>query len=1380
MVVRPPCLPSEDDEDLVRQEALLMIHAGPITCLLLTLTALAGDPPRQEVTLNGSWEHQLVGDLANAPDATAWQRCTVPGYFNGTNYQRVWLRRSFTVPPEMHGQRIEIHFGGVKYNSRVLVNGREVGGCFGGYQPFDIDVTDAVRLDGPNELLVGCHDWTGVFSPGKVDFSRDAGRGQARSVPRDKILSPVGGLYGQYGIWDDVILRSHPAVHIKDLFIKPSVRRGELVVEYTLANESATAAVVQLRATVEDQGSDVLELPSTRVEIPAGESASVTLRQPWPDAPLWSHTDPHLLHLRSALSSGDELRTRFGFREFWVEGHDFYLNGVKIHLLATSWWPPRGQMSRDEIGRQWEAIKRCGCVAFRTHTQPWPSLHYEVADEVGLLMIVEGAVWNDDDTYRINDPVFWNHYADHLRAMIDRDKNRPSVVMWSLENEFFGGRLNDASPAKADLVRIGRLVKQWDPTRPMFYESDGDPGGVADAIGIHYPHEYPDFTCWPNEAWWLAEPQKIDHMFQEGRKEFLWKKDKPLYIGEFLWLPSRDPSWHTVFFGDEAYLDYKRYRDLGKAESWRMQILGYRHFGVAGISPWTVIEGGPLEPANPLYEAHQYAYQPIAAYCHDYDSRFYAGQRIARRIEVFNDILEPSALELRWELTCGGELVDQGQHPLALDPAGQEMLEVVLNMPKVQSRTAVDWRLSLRRNGRPVFDDTHRYWVFPPIDLPKVPVSLGLYDPPGATARRFKAAGLRTTAVTALSDIDANLDVLVVGSDSLAARENDHPVIGRTMPERRALLDFASRGGRVLVLRQEAYPQGMFDLSLTTRRSTMTFPTHPGHPALAGVEPADLKFWRGDHLVATHDPARPVSGGALAIVVSGSATGIDNAPLVEQPVGRGCIVYCQMNLIEKMDSEPAAARILANLIEYLARYSSTVRRTAVLGGTDEYHAYLNSLGLQYDVLTDSAMPDLSACQLLVCRGGEIDASTALRFVEQGGTLVIHRASPAAFEALCRGLALDITLQPYTGPIIRAEGSEPLLKAITREDLYWLGPHVGIDWAETPRADEMVDGIFAKSLDGKDVRTLEIEDWKLEGQIVERRSPGVVFATTGSASTVVDFPATGDYVIGLVARGTPAKGEYPLARVSIDQKPLGLVAVADGQWHTVTTFGRVEQGRHEVSVAFINDGSNPPAEDRNLNVDKILIASDQESGTAVRFLASPPAIGVARRGKGMIVLDQVRWDTEPQNTRKAARYAGALLAALGGNFTPRLGVAIECEQMTPQPEMPFFRNLGAHVSLACNGYVKAAVEVAATGRYTMEVTASGTKAAGVYPLVEVRIDGKLLGQVQLISGNWRPYSLPIELAAGTHELSLALVNDLNQDGEDRNLMLDKVIFYQESP
>ncbi|NLX95909.1 MAG: hypothetical protein GXY83_07020 [Rhodopirellula sp.] len=1347
--------------------------------LLLLAPSATAAPQRVEVDLSGTWEFQLVQTLETPPDAEAWKPCRVPGHLRGHDYGRAWFRRSFAVPAEIAGKRVKLRFGGIKYHSRVLVNGKHVGGCFGGYQPFEVDITGAIRDDGPNELLVGCHDWTGLFSGDKIDFTAGKDWERIRSAPTDRILAPIGGLFDLYGIWDDVTLLAHPAVYVQDVFIQPSVRRGELVVGYAIANESGEAVDAQLQSTVEDEGRDTLRLPSASVRVEAGETASVTVRQAWSEAPHWSPADPHLLHLCSELSTGDRLRTRFGFREFWVEGHRFFLNGRPINLLATSWWPPHSPMTREEIRDRWQAARRCGCIAFRTHTQPWRSVHYDVADELGLLMIVEGAVWNDDYVYCINDPQFWNQYASHLKAMVDRDKNRPSVVMWSLENEFYGGRLNDDSPAKADLVRMGRLVKQCDPTRPILYESDGDPGGVADVIGIHYPHEYPDHTCWPNDTYWLSGPQKIGHMFHDGGDEFLWKKEKPLYIGEFLWIPSSDPSWHTVFFGDEAYRNYREYRDLAKARSWKMQILGYRHFEVGGISPWTVIEGGSLDESNPLYRAHQYAYQPIAAYAHDYDGRFYSGEEIGRRLEVFNDIQESSKLELRWMLRRQQEIVDEGKQLLELAPAAHCMLDVRLHLPDVSERTPLIWEVVLLRDGKQVFTDQHPLAVFPPMRLAAMACEVGLFDPKGGTRELFQSQGLTTVAVSSLARLPQNIDLLVVGAGAFAAAPDEPPVIGRISPERKAIVEFVARGGRVLVLEQVVYPEGLFDVESTGHASTMTFPAASDHPALRGVLPEDLKFWRGDHYVTQAEPPRPVAGSSAAIIVSGSRAGIDHAPLLEQSIGRGAIVYCQLKLVEKFRTEPAAARILANLLDDLSRRRPFGGPTAVVGGSDEYRQYLRSLGLRFDDLGGRWPQELTDHRLAVVRGdiAEGDIAAARDFVQQGGNLLIHRPSPQGIAMLSHSFGLDLAHQPYAGPVTRVEQCHPRFGWIAREDLYWLGEHVGIGWAETPRADGMADGSLGVTLEGKQVQTHEVEQWKLEGSIVEARAPGVTFATSGSASAELELPESARYVFGIVARGTPADGVWPRCRVSVDGETLGIVGVASDAWQTATCFGQIEKGRHAISIEFINDGGNSQRhEDRNLFVDKLLIARDDAADTA--FLTNPPAVTAIPRGKGVLVLDLLRWDTEDRNARKAARYAGALLTSLGGNFSARHGVAIECETMTPQPDMPHFQNRGNAVSLACNGCIERPVRVEANGGYTVEILASGSSVEGVYPLVELRIDGEPVGQIQLKSGGWRTYPLKTNLTAGEHRLSLAFVNDLQRQGEDRNVLLDKATFYPE--
>jgi hypothetical protein len=588
-------------------------------------------------------------------------------------------------------------------------------------------------------------------------------------------------------------------------------------------------------------------------------------------------------------------------------------------------------------------------------------------------------------------------------------------------------------------------------------------------------------------------------------------------------------------------------------------------------------------------------------------------------------------------------------------------------------------------------------------------------------------------------------------------------------------VDFTARGGRLLVLRQEAYPESLFDVSLTGQRSTMIFAQAKHHPALDGIEADDLKFWRGDNLVALAEAARPVAG-SLPIVVSGSAAGIDTTPLLERPMGRGCMVFCQMLLTEKYFEEPAAARLFGNLLKWLDGYRAATGRTMVIG-PPEYKALLSSWGVRCDGLK-SAEAALAGTlpRVLICRSELPDALRMREFVEKGGSLWLHRLTPDKFAAAASALGVPLEARSYKGPVSRAEGDSPLFDCVTREDLYWLGPHRGIDWAETPRAASMADGVFSQSLAGKSATTHEIDQWTLEGGIVERRKPGVVFATVGSARKKIEFPVSGDYLIGVHSRGTPTAGIFPLVRVAVEGKPVGTLS-SGSEWQTTTVTARIEKGSHELSVAFINDGSNPPLEDRNLFVDQVLVALD-EGGDGTTILTTPGALAISRLGQGIVVWDQIAWDTEEANSRKASRLAGTLLTALGADSDLQLGVIIEAEHMTPQSGVPHFTNTGTFASMACSGYISSPLRAAQAGRYRIDVVASGSAAAGVFPEADVLVDGRSVGTIRLVASNWRTYSLPINLQAGDHELRLAFANDFSGGGEDRNLSLDRATIYRD--
>jgi hypothetical protein len=122
------------------------------------------------------------------------------------------------------------------------------------------------------------------------------------------------------------------------------------------------------------------------------------------------------------------------------------------------------------------------------------------------------------------------------------------------------------------------------------------------------------------------------------------------------------------------------------------------------------------------------------------------------------------------------------------------------------------------------------------------------------------------------------------------------------------------------------------------------------------------------------------------------------------------------------------------------------------------------------------------------------------------------------------------------------------------------------------------------------------------------------------------------------------------------------------------------------------------------------------------------------------------------------------------------VIVEAEDMEPQPGMQHFSKGGGRVVIATNGYIDTDVEVAQAGRYRVELVAGGSAAEGVYPIVDVAMGGKSLGTVELTGRGMRPYYLDADLTAGPQKLTVTFTNDRNTAGEDRNLYVDRLVFY----
>ncbi len=1379
--------------------------------LLVGFFVLPVSPQRQYVSLDGQWEFVRVKSLDAPPPTQGWQPIQIPGTIFGYNYERAWFRRKFFAPETWRHYRLILHFGGVKYNSRVFVNGKQVGGCFNGYDAFELDITDAVRFGAENELLVGVHDWTGVFVGEKVDFEKER-RPDLRETPQDRIIAPIGGRFADYGIWDSVTLKVVPPVHFAEVFIRPLVRQKRLEVDVWIVNATKEDFTANLVARIyrwdgkgrdkagqwQVVGSPVAMFPSTRVRVNAGERKQFTIKLSDPPLEFWFPHQPRLyvLELGFDRTNSDVLRERFGWREFWCQNGDFYLNGKKVHLLATSWWPPTQGVTREFVKSQLLGIKAMNAVAFRTHTQPWQRIWYEVADEVGVMMIPEGAVWNDDTVYRVNDPEFWENYAAHLRAMVRNLRNHPSIVMWSLENEFYGSRANDNTPeVEANLARMGLIVKSEDPTRPITYESDGDPGGVTDVIGMHYPNEFPDRRLWPNDAFWMEEPRFITGgggMFWDN-KPFLWDRQKPLYIGEFLWVPSRDPSTQTLFFGDEAYRDHHTYWLKAKAIAWRMQILAYRHYGVSGISPWTVVEGGNLDETNPLWVAQRDMYRPLAAFLREYDRRFFAGEKVRRTVEIFNDTMRDLAKVLfRWQLRDRNKVLAEGKETLQLESGAHVERVLTVQIPQTHSKRTLTLSLMLTAAGAPKFREDYSIEVFPRVSLSLPKAQFALYDPKGHFAQVAKSFVNQTWRVglppdrksvqfvklRSLKDWDGK-SILIIAPRALEGKRAKELVIGAIEEETHWLAEKVQAGGRVLVLEQTDAASDWLPVTLTQQSSTMAFPHFAHHPILKGMSNDDFRWWRGDHIVSEYEPVRPNQAGMLPLVVTGSAMGVSHAPLVEVRQGEGVWLICQLKVVSKFETEPMARILLQRMLHYLANYRPP--QTEILCFSPaSLREQLERLRVDWKLLGNwEELKNPKGKVLILQSDGDAIANVSVlrSFLQNGGTVIWHRPNPDEFAKVKAALNLPVVMQPYKGATTRVEGQSELLNSLFREDLYWLGPVTGLDWEPTPLAMDMAEAIFTTEIKLAEAMKFEAEKGvETEKQGVSVLETEVSFWANSRAHWRVNFPVTGKYHFAVMARGTPVDDIYPIAEIYLDGEKVGTMSISSEKPQLFSCSFFAKAGIRRLTIAFVNDAYRPP-EDRNMWVDYFLIAPIKGKD-AVEALTSPPALVVVPVGKGKLILCSIRWDEAGRNGRKAQRFIASLLTALGAKFKrPAFVTVLEAERMNPQPNLAWFRRETDHIYMGTNGYVETTIRVVKSGRYRIGVWARGTAMKGVYPIVSLELGDKVLGQVECRSDDWSVHFVTAELPQGTHIFRLRFTNDSYdpRTGEDRNLWVDKIEF-----
>ena len=257
--------------------------------------------------------------------------------------------------------------------------------------------------------------------------------------------------------------------------VEVGVRDHAAAVGVDLPGDPGERAVTQdgstsyeIRVTVFDGGAPVKELGAAALAFSGGR-AEAMLTTAWPEARRWSPEDPYLYTLLAELRCNDEVvdrtSTRFGFREVWLEGPNFILNGLRTNLRGDAWHYQGFVQQTPAYARSWfRACRAVGINFIRLHAMPYPAFYLDVADEEGMLIVAESAIYGSGKAMQADHPRFIEACQRHLAALVRRDRNHPSVIIWSMQNEM---RWVDGREGyKAAMPELNGSSGSWTPPGP--------------------------------------------------------------------------------------------------------------------------------------------------------------------------------------------------------------------------------------------------------------------------------------------------------------------------------------------------------------------------------------------------------------------------------------------------------------------------------------------------------------------------------------------------------------------------------------------------------------------------------------------------------------------------------------------------------------------------------------------------------------------------------------------------------------------------------------------------------------------------------------------------------------------------------------------------
>ncbi len=499
---------------------------------LLTITVLllscSEEQQRTRQSFNNNWKFskgETGNEFLSSFDDTGWRQLNLPhdwaieGPFDSKYdtrtgglpiYGTAWYRKHFVIDAKQKGNNITVEFDGVMNNAEVYLNGEKVGARPYGYIGFEVDLTPHIKFGEENVLAV------------RVDPKELSAR-----------WYPGAGIYRN--VWLEIKNPVHIA-HWGTYITTPEVdkEKARVNIETTIENIESLQGRYNLETIILDASGAEVANGTSKIQFTENDNAVINQSLSIDKPELWDLDNPHLYQAKSVVKKNgivvDNVLSDFGVRTIeFTKDKGFLLNGKQVRFqgvcLHHDLGPLGAAVNYRATERQLEIMKSMGVNAIRTSHNPPSPEQLEICDKMGILVQVEA--FDEWKIAKVENGYnkFWDEWHEtDLRDMIKRDRNHPSVIMWSIGNEIREQQKKHGGELAKHLTEI---CHNEDPTRPVTAGFNNYPqcvrnglAGAIDLVGLNYkPTQYdivlkknPDFIVYGSETSSCVSSRGVYHL----------------------------------------------------------------------------------------------------------------------------------------------------------------------------------------------------------------------------------------------------------------------------------------------------------------------------------------------------------------------------------------------------------------------------------------------------------------------------------------------------------------------------------------------------------------------------------------------------------------------------------------------------------------------------------------------------------------------------------------------------------------------------------------------------------------------------------------------------------------------------------------------------